>query len=923
MQETYDFAAVEAAAQKFWNETRAFEVSEDASKPKFFCMSMLPYPSGALHMGHVRNYTIGDVISRYQRMNGRNVLQPMAWDAFGLPAENAAIKNNTAPAKWTYANIEHMRTQLQTMGYAIDWSREFATCRPDYYVHEQRMFVRLFKKGIAYRKQSVVNWDPVDQTVLANEQVIDGRGWRTGALVEKREIPQWFLKITAYAQELLDGLDKLPGWPDSVKTMQRNWIGRSEGLEIQFAAEGSSEPLSVFTTRPDTLMGVTFLSIAAEHPLALKAAQTNPKIQQFIDECRHGGTAEADIETQEKKGIDTGLTAIHPVSGERLPIWIANFVLMGYGTGAVMGVPGHDERDWEFATKYDLFIRMVIVSDAVRDAIADLGREAAGNQDPMTAALGEGRPIDVVEAPGALALVQEFERAIIEDGAYTEYGWLVNSGEYDGLDYRGAFDALAARFERDGSGARRVNFRLRDWGVSRQRYWGCPIPIIHCAKCGAVPVPEDQLPVLLPEDVKFMGVQSPLKADPEWRRTTCPLCGGPAERETDTFDTFMESSWYYARYTSPGAADMIDARANYWLPVDQYIGGIEHAILHLLYFRFFHKLLRDEGKVHSDEPVTNLLCQGMVIAETFYREQADGNREWINPADVEIMRDDKARITGAVLAADGLPVQIGGVEKMSKSKNNGVDPQAMVGKYGADTVRLFSMFAAPPEMSLDWSENGVAGMARFLRRLWAYCRDVRVATGPNSVAAAWNAAEADNETKASRRLVHEILSQANYDYERKQFNTVVSAAMKMLNALESLGPSGVMAPATSGSNADEAMRINQQRAFVRREGLSILFRLLGPITPHVAHSLWVELGFGTDILQSSWPKADPEALQKAAVTLAVQVNGKLRGTVEVAVDAPRERIEEAALANADVAKFVTATPKKIIIVPGKIVNIVV
>ena len=919
----YDPAAVEAAAQKFWNESCAFEVKVDPSKPKFFCLSMLPYPSGALHMGLVRNYTIGDVISRYQRMLGKNVLQPMAWDAFGLPAENAAIKNNTAPAKWTYANIEHMRAQLATLGYAIDWSREFATSKPEYYVHEQRMFVRLFKKGLAYRKQSVVNWDPVDQTVLANEQVIDGRGWRTGALVEKREIPQWFLKITAYAQELLDGLDKLPGWPDSVKTMQRNWIGRSEGLEIQFAAEGSSEPLSVFTTRPDTLMGVTFLSIAAEHPLALKAAQTNPKVQQFIDECRHGGTAEADIETQEKKGIDTGLSAIHPVSGERLPIWIANFVLMGYGTGAVMGVPGHDERDWEFATKYDLFIRMVIVSDAVRDAIADLGREAAGNQDPMTAALGEGRPIDVVEAPGALALVQEFERAIIEDGAYTEYGWLVNSGEYDGLDYRGAFDALAARFERDGSGARRVNFRLRDWGVSRQRYWGCPIPIIHCAKCGAVAVPEDQLPVLLPEDVKFMGVQSPLKADPEWRRTACPQCAGPAERETDTFDTFMESSWYYARYTSPGAADMIDARANYWLPVDQYIGGIEHAILHLLYFRFFHKLLRDEGKVHSDEPVTNLLCQGMVIAETFYREQADGNREWINPADVEIMRDDKARITGAVLAADGLPVQIGGVEKMSKSKNNGVDPQAMVGKYGADTVRLFSMFAAPPEMSLDWSENGVAGMARFLRRLWAYCRDVRVATGPNSVAAAWNAAEADNETKASRRLVHEILSQANYDYERKQFNTVVSAAMKMLNALESLGPSGVMAAATSGSNADEAMRINQQRAFVRREGLSILFRLLGPITPHVAHSLWVELGFGTDILQSSWPKADPEALQKAAVTLAVQVNGKLRGTVEVAVDAPRERIEEAALANADVAKFVTATPKKIIIVPGKIVNIVV
>ena len=913
MQETYDFAAVEAAAQQFWTETRVFEVVEDASKPKFFCLSMLPYPSGALHMGHVRNYTIGDVISRYQRMNGKNVLQPMAWDAFGLPAENAAIKNNTAPAKWTYANIEHMRAQLQAMGYAIDWSREFATCRPDYYVHEQRMFIRLFKKGLAYRRQSVVNWDPVDQTVLANEQVIDGRGWRTGALVEKREIPQWFLKITAYAQELLDGLDKLPGWPDSVKTMQRNWIGRSEGLEIEFLVEGDRAPLRVFTTRPDTLMGVTFLSIAAEHPLAQEVARSNPQIQKFIDECRHGGTAEADIETQEKKGIDTGLSAIHPVSGERLPVWIANFVLMGYGTGAVMAVPGHDERDWEFATKYDLLIKMVIVSDAVRDAIAELGREAEGNQDAMSAALGESKPLDVVEAPGALALVQDFERRIIEEGAYTEYGWLVNSGEYDGLDYQGAFDALAQKFERENKGARRVNFRLRDWGVSRQRYWGCPIPIVYCAACGAVPVPEDQLPVLLPENVKFMGVQSPIKADPEWRRTICPQCGGVAERETDTFDTFMESSWYYARYTSPGAPDMIDARANYWLPVDQYVGGIEHAILHLLYFRFYHKLLRDAGLVHSDEPATNLLCQGMVIAETFYRENADGKREWINPADVEIVRDDKARITGAVLKADGQAVLIGGVEKMSKSKNNGVDPQAMVGKYGADTVRLFSMFAAPPEMSLDWSENGVAGMARFLRRLWVYCRDVQAAaTGASAVAR--NAADADADAKSCRRQVHEILSQANYDYERKQFNTVVSAAMKMLNALEGLGPASV-------PDADE--RASLQRAVVRNEGLSILFRLLAPITPHIAHALWNELGYGGNILDAGWPQADPEALKKASVTLAVQVNGKLRGTIEVAVDAARDAIEQSALANADVAKYVTAPPKKIIIVPGKIVNIVV
>ncbi len=922
MQEIYDFVAVETAAQKFWNDTRAFEVTEDASKPKFFCMSMLPYPSGALHMGHVRNYTIGDVITRFQRMNGRNVLQPMAWDAFGLPAENAAIKNNTAPAKWTYANIEHMRAQLKTMGYAIDWSREFATCRPEYYVHEQRMFVRLFKKGLVYRKNSVVNFDPVDQTVLANEQVVDGRGWRSGAIVEKREIPQWFLKITAYAQELLDGLDKLPGWPDSVKTMQRNWIGRSEGLEIRFDLDGQDGSLTVFTTRPDTLMGATFLSIAAEHPLAQKAAQNNPQIQKFIDECRHGGTAEADIETQEKKGIDTGFKVVHPVTGEKLPVWIANFVLMGYGTGAVMAVPGHDERDWEFATKYDLFIRMVIVSDAVRDAIAELGREADENQDAMSAALGVSKPLDVVEAPGALDIVQDFERSIIEDGAYTEYGWLVNSGEYDGLDYRGAFDALAERFEREDRGARRVNFRLRDWGVSRQRYWGCPIPVVYCAKCGAVPVPEDQLPVRLPEDVQFMGVQSPIKADPEWRKTTCPDCGGPAERETDTFDTFMESSWYYARYTSPGASGMIDARANYWLPVDQYIGGIEHAILHLLYFRFYHKLLRDEGMVHSDEPATNLLCQGMVIADTFYRESADGNREWINPADVEIMRDEKARITGAVLKADGLPVEIGAVEKMSKSKNNGVDPQTMVDKYGADTVRLFSMFASPPEMSLEWSENGVAGMARFLRRLWAFCLQLRDPLRSQS-GAAWNAAQADAETRNCRRQVHELLSQANYDYSRKQFNTVVSAAMKMLNALEALGPAKIVSAAEIAGN-DAATQAGRQRTFVFIEGMSTLLRVLAPITPHVAHALWNELGYGGNILDAGWPQADSEALQKASVMLAVQVNGKLRGTIEVAVDAPREQIEQTALGNVDVAKYVAgATPKKVIIVPGKIVNIVV
>ena len=912
MQETYDFAAVEKAAQQHWNDTRAFEAKEDPSKPKYFCLSMLPYPSGALHMGHVRNYTIGDVISRYQRMLGKNVLQPMAWDAFGLPAENAAIKNNTAPAKWTYANIDHMRAQLQSLGYAIDWSREFATCRPDYYVHEQRMFVRLFKQGLAYRKNSVVNWDPVDQTVLANEQVIDGRGWRTGALVERREIPQWFLQITKYADELLDALDRMPGWPDAVKTMQRNWIGRSHGLEIRFAIEpdprvGAPEPVTIFTTRPDTLLGVTFLSIAPEHPLALEVAKTNPKLAAFIEECRHAQVAEAAIETAEKKGVETGLHALHPVTGEKMPVWVANFVLMGYGTGAVMAVPGHDERDWEFATKYDLLIKMVVVSDSVCDAIRELGREAAGNQDVMTAALGEGRALDVYEAPGALSIVEAFERDIIEKGAFTDYGTLVNSGEFDGLDYDGAFAAIATYLEKQGKAKRRTNYRLRDWGVSRQRYWGCPIPIVYCPQCDAVPVPEEQLPVILPENVKFMGVQSPIKADPEWRKTTCPQCGGPAERETDTFDTFMESSWYYARYTSPGAATQVDARANYWLPVDQYVGGIEHAILHLLYFRFYHKLMRDAGLVHSDEPATNLLCQGMVIAESFYREAADGNRDWINPADVEIQRDDKARITGAILKADGESVRIGGIEKMSKSKNNGVDPREMVDKYGADTVRLFSMFASPPEHSLEWREAGVEGMSRFLRRLW---RDLRAHAeqpgDPVENQPEVDPAKLDAAQKTLRRQVHETISKVGDDYGRRlSFNTAIAALMELLNAL--------------GKFAD----MSDQGRAVRHEAFETIVLLLNPITPHVCHALWQHLGHSSAIIDEPWPRADAAALTRQSVTLAVQVNGKLRGQIEVAADAARDVIEQAALADAGVLKFLEGLGvKKIIVVPGKIVNIV-
>ncbi|HVJ37839.1 MAG TPA: leucine--tRNA ligase [Stenotrophomonas sp.] len=870
----YDPQQVESAAQQFWDATRAFEVDETSDKPKFYCLSMLPYPSGALHMGHVRNYTIGDVISRYQRMIGKNVLQPMGWDAFGLPAENAAIKNKTAPAKWTYANIEHMRGQLKSLGYAIDWSREFATCRPEYYVHEQRMFTRLMRKGLAYRRNAVVNWDPVDQTVLANEQVIDGRGWRSGALVEKREIPQWFLRITDYAQELLDGLDTLEGWPESVKTMQRNWIGRSEGLEIQFDvidAQGAAvEPLRVFTTRPDTLMGVTFVSIAGEHPLAQHAAAHNPALAQLLAGLKQGGVSEAELETQEKRGMDTGLKAVHPITGEQVPVWVANFVLMGYGTGAVMAVPGHDQRDFEFAHKYQLPIRQVIALKSPRNAAE-----------------------------------QQYDASTWHDwyGDKTRELELVNSGEFDGLDYYGAFEALAERFERQGRGQRRINYRLRDWGVSRQRYWGCPIPVIYCASCGALPVPEDQLPVVLPEDVQFSGTGSPIKTDPEWRKTTCPQCGQAAERETDTFDTFMESSWYYARYTSPGARDMVDKRGNYWLPVDQYIGGIEHAILHLMYFRFYHKLMRDARLVDSDEPATNLLTQGMVIAETFYRQNGDGSKDWINPADVEVQRDERGRVVGATLVADGQPVQIGGTEKMSKSKNNGVDPRTMVEKYGADTVRLFSMFAAPPEQSLEWNEAGVDGMSRFLRRLWTQV-ERHADAGPVD---ALEVAALDSAQKAMRRKTHETIGKVGDDYGRRHsFNTAIAAVMELSNTL---------AKFEDDSAAGRA---------VRQEALEAMVLLLNPITPHASHALWQVLGHRQTLLEDlRFPQVDTAALVRDALTLAVQVNGKLRGTIEVAADAGREQIEALAQAEPNTARFLEGlSVRKVIIVPGKIVNIV-
>lgn len=899
----YAPAAVETSAQRFWNDTRAFEVTEDTDKPKYYCLSMLPYPSGALHMGHVRNYTIGDVISRFQRQQGRNVLQPMGWDAFGLPAENAAIKNNTAPAKWTYKNIEHMREQLKRLGFAYDWTREVTTCRPEYYRWEQQMFTRLMKKGLVYRKNSVVNWDPVDQTVLANEQVIDGKGWRSGATVEKREIPQWFLKITAYAQELLDGLDTLPGWPDAVKTMQRNWLGRSEGLEITFDVDGQAEPLTVFTTRPDTLMGVSYVAVAAEHPIAARAAADNPGLADFIASCRSGGVSEAELETQEKRGYYTGIDAIHPLTGDKVPVWVANFVLMGYGTGAVMAVPGHDERDWEFAQKYSLPIHMVVVDRGVVDAVAELKRDlAADGTDTVQNAL-DGGSSDAYQMSAAVETIKTFETNIHTVGAYTEHGTLINSGEFDGLDFAAAFDAIAAKLVATGRGERRVNWRIRDWGVSRQRYWGCPIPVIYCPTCGAVPVPEDQLPVVLPEDVAFSGVQSPIKADPTWRQTTCPTCGGPAERETDTFDTFMESSWYYARYTSPGAEAQVDERADYWTPVDQYIGGVEHAILHLLYFRFYHKLMRDEGLVHSDEPATNLLCQGMVIAETYFRKEDEGHLTWFNPADVDVQRDERARIIGAVLRSDGLPVEIGGVEKMAKSKNNGVDPQSMVDKYGADTVRLFSMFAAPPDQSLEWNEAGVEGMARFLRRLW---RDVSAHAEAAHVAQG-DGAGAEAARKTLRRQLHETIQKVTDDIGRRQsFNTAIAALMELLNA---------MGRFDDGSAAGAALR---------QEAFTAIVQLINPFTPHLSHALWQVLGHGETLVEDAgWPAVDPAALVRDSLTYAVQVNGKLRATIEVPAAASKEDAEAMARAEPAVARLLEGqTVRKVIVVPGKIVNIV-
>jgi len=888
MEDSYQPQQIEEDAQQAWEQGQVFKAVEDPGREKFYCLSMFPYPSGRLHMGHVRNYTIGDVISRFQRMQGKNVLQPMGWDAFGLPAENAAMQNKVAPAAWTYANADYMRSQLKSLGFAIDWSRELATCRPDYYRWEQWLFTRLFKKGLVYKKTAPVNWDPVDNTVLANEQVIDGRGWRSGALVEKRDIPMYFMRITAYADELLSSLDTLPGWPEQVKTMQRNWIGKSFGCEVHFPYEDGTDVLKVYTTRPDTLMGATYVAVAAEHPLAMAAAEGNLELADFMEECRQGGTAEADMATMEKKGMPTGRFVIHPLNGEKLPVWVANYVLWGYGEGAVMAVPAHDERDFAFAQKYGLPIRTVIAS--VNGAYESV--------DP------QGEWIE----------------------AYAEHGVCVNSGPYDGLAFQQAFDAIASGLQAKNLGQKRTQFRLRDWGISRQRYWGCPIPIIHCPSCGDVTVPENQLPVVLPEDVTI-DVGSPIKKMPSFYETTCPECGGAAERETDTFDTFVESSWYYARYACPDAETaMLDGRANYWLAVDQYIGGIEHAILHLLYARFFHKLMRDEGLVAGNEPFVNLLTQGMVVAPTFYRESADGKKQYFNPAEVDLNTDERGRPVSAVLKADGQPVAIGPIEKMAKSKNNGVDPQALIDQYGADTARLFMMFAAPPEQSLEWSDSGVEGAYRFLRRLWG-----RVAGNVNGLFAAyperdalrvadWAGFPLEANHRDARRAIHLSLKQANYDFAKHQFNTVVSAAMKILNTLAD--DKGFW---NSGDCQGERLAVFQHSAAaVAFEGYSILARLLYPIAPHICHALWNELEPGGNILEAGWPKEDETALAQDTVDYVVQVNGKLRGKLTVAVDASREAIEAAALADEAAQRFIEGKPvKKVIVVPGKLVNIVV
>ncbi|MGZ3239929.1 MAG: leucine--tRNA ligase [Burkholderiaceae bacterium] len=880
MQEKYNPSDVEKSAQDHWRAIDAYKAVEHAKdqhgkdKKKFYACSMLPYPSGKLHMGHVRNYTINDVMYRYLRMNGYNVLMPMGWDAFGMPAENAAMANNVPPAKWTYSNIDHMKQQMQSMGLAIDWSREMTACKPEYYKWNQWMFLKMLEKGIIYKKTGTVNWDPIDQTVLANEQVIDGRGWRSGALIEKREIPMYYAKITSYAEELLDRVENdLTGWPERVRIMQANWIGKSTGVRFAFPHDikDNGQPINdgklwVFTTRADTIMGVTFCAVAPEHALATFAAKNNPALAAFIAECKLGSVIEADMATMEKKGMPTGLFVTHPLTGKQVEVWVGNYVLITYGDGAVMGVPAHDERDFAFAKKYNLPIQQVIAV--------------------------ESKPFST--------------DAWQESYADKENGRNVNSGKYDGLNYQAAVDAIAADLAAKGIGEKKITYRLRDWGISRQRYWGTPIPIIHCATCGDVPVPEKDLPVVLPEDCVPDGSGNPLNKHEKFLHVDCPKCGKPARRETDTMDTFVDSSWYYMRYCSPGSNEsMVDARNDYWMPMDQYIGGIEHAVLHLLYARFWTKVMRDFGLVKFDEPFTNLLTQGMVLNETYYREDESGKKTWFNPADVELTLDEKARPIAAKLKSDGKPVEIGGTEKMSKSKNNGIDPQAQIDQYGADTARLYTMFASPPEQTLAWSGAGVEGGNRFLKRVWdlGYAQRAHIA-GANADFS--NLSEAH---KTLRREIYKILQQADHDFKRIQYNTVVSACMKMLNALES-------------SKLDDSAASNA----VISEGISIFLRMLNPVAPHITHVLWQELGYAKkigDILDAPWPQVDPAALEQAEIELMIQVNGKLRGSIKVAKDADKAGIEAAALAHEHVQKFIEGAPKKIIVVPGKLVNIVV
>ena len=936
MQEHYQPAAIEPAAQKKWDDARIFNVSEDASKPKYYCLSMFPYPSGKLHMGHVRNYTIGDVLSRFKRLNGFNVMQPMGWDAFGMPAENAAMKNNVAPAAWTYDNIEYMKTQLKSLGFAIDWEREVATCKPEYYRWEQWLFTKLFEKGIVYRKNGTVNWDPVDQTVLANEQVIDGRGWRSGALIEKREIPMYYFKITDYAEELLNDLDKLEHWPEQVKTMQRNWIGKSRGMTVRFAVSDDSKQglegdyakfLQVYTTRPDTLMGATYVAVAAEHPLATAAAADKPELQAFIAECKAGSVAEADMATMEKKGVPTGRYVVNPLNGDKLEVWIANYVLWGYGDGAVMAVPAHDERDFEFACKYGLPIKWVVSNKVIDGAVARLQKIAAKNNLPFDIEY----IFDYSKNPTqrfADRVLEQVNKAGLDDEPYlseifgaletirlnwnmqfqnNEDNFLVNSNEFNGMNFQTAFDAIAAKLQSQNAGEPKTQYRLRDWGISRQRYWGCPIPIVHCEKCGDVPVPADQLPVVLPENVVPDGMGSPLAKMPEFYETTCPCCGEAAKRETDTMDTFMESSWYFFRYMSPKFSDgMVDpAAAKYWGAVDQYIGGIEHAILHLLYARFFTKLMRDEGLVNVDEPFERLLTQGMVVCETYYRENANGSKDWINPADVELTFDDKGRPVSAVLKADGLPVVISGTEKMSKSKNNGVDPQELINAYGADTARLFMMFAAPPEQSLEWSDSGVEGAHRFLRRLWRTVYEY-LKQGGAVKAFAGSQDGLSKELKDLRHKLHSTIAKVSDDYgRRQQFNTAIAAVMELLNQY------------------DKTDTGSEQGRAVAQEVLETAVRLLWPIVPHICETLWSELN-SAKLWEAGWPTVDEAALVKSEIEVMVQVNGKLRGKITVAADASKADLEAAALATEGAVKFMEGKPaKKIIVVPGRLVNIVV